>query len=83
MIVKNDCRKSTEKKLIELKEAVNQFDKLFDKIARAGFPSYWSLGGDIMSWYSYETLLVLEKSKVNRTHENTHVLKGATMINFL
>lgn len=31
MIVKNDCRKSTEKKLIELKGAVNQFDKLFDK----------------------------------------------------
>ena len=38
MIIKNDFRKSTEKKLIELKEAVNQFDKLFDKIARAGLP---------------------------------------------
>ena len=48
MIVKNDCRKSIEKKPIELKEAVSQFDKSFDKIARACFPSCWGLGGGII-----------------------------------
>ena len=83
MIVKKDCRKYTEKKLIELKEAVSQFDNLFEKIARAGFPSCWGLGGSILSWVAYEPLLVLEKSKVDNTHEKTQILKGATMINFL
>lgn len=59
MVVKNDYRKSTEKKLIELKEVVTQFDKLFEKIARAGLPSCLGVGGNILSWDSYEPLLVL------------------------
>ena len=83
MIVKNYCRKSAEKKLIELKEAVSQFDKLFDKISRVGFPSCWGLGGGLNSWDSYEPLLVLKKIKVDSTHEKTRVLKGAIGINFL
>ena len=49
MIVKNDCINSTEKNLIELKEVVSQFDNLFDKIARASFPSCWGLGGSLLS----------------------------------
>ena len=83
MIVKNDCRKFTEKKLIELKEAVNQFDNLFDKIARAGLPSCWGLRGSLLSWDSYKPLLVLEKSEVDNTHEKTQFVNGATVINFL
>ena len=82
MIIKNDYRKSTEKKVIEIKEAVSQFDKSLDKLTRAGLPSCWALGGGLLSWDSYENLLVLTKSKVDNTHEKTQVLKGATMINF-
>ena len=48
MIVKNDCRKSAERKLIELKEAVNKFNNLLNKRAREGFPSCWGLGGSIL-----------------------------------
>ena len=49
MIVKNDYRKATEKKLIEIKEAVSQFDKSLDKVTRAGLPSCWGLGGGLLS----------------------------------
>ena len=70
MIVKNDYRKATEKKLMEIKEAVSQFDKLFDKITRAGLPSCWGVGGSLLSWDSYENLLVLKKSKVYNTHQD-------------
>ena len=83
MIVKNDCRNFIENKLIELKEAVNKFDKLFDKIARAGLLSCCGLGVGLLSWNSYEPLQVLAKSKVDSTHEKTQILKGATVINFL
>ena len=41
LIVKNTCRKTTEKKLTEIKEAVNKFDNLYDKRARVGLPSCW------------------------------------------
>ena len=34
LIVKNTCRKTIKKKLIEIKEAVNKFDNLYDKRAR-------------------------------------------------
>ena len=69
--------------MIEIKEAVSQFDKSLDKLTRASLPSCWALGGGLLSWDSYENLLVLTKSKVDNTHEKTQVLKGATMINFL
>ena len=39
LIVKNTCRKTTEKKLAEIKEPVNRFDNLYEKRARVGFPS--------------------------------------------
>ena len=64
LIVKNYCRKTIEKKLIEIKEEVNKFDNLYEKRAREGLPSCWGLGGTLLSWYSYEPLLVLEKRKV-------------------
>ena len=69
MIVKNDCRKYAEKNMIELKEAVNNFDNLFDKRSRAGLPSCWGRAGNLLSWDSYEPLLVLEKRKVDNPHE--------------
>ena len=83
MIVKNDYRKAIEKKLMEIKEAVSQFDKLFEKITRVGLPSCWGLGRSLFSWDYYENLLVLTKIKVDNTHEKTQVLKGATVIQFL
>ena len=83
MIVKNDYRKATEKRLIEMKEAVSQFYKTLEKLTGVGLPSCWALGGGLLSWDSYENLLVLTKIKVDNTHEKTQVLKGATMINFL
>ena len=69
MIVKNDHRKATEKKFIEIKEAVSQFDKWLEKLTREGLPSCWALGGGLLSWNSYENLLVLTKIKVRNTHE--------------
>ena len=39
LIVKNTCRKTTEKRLTEIKEALNKFDNLYDKRAREGLPS--------------------------------------------
>ena len=83
MIVKNTCRKTTKKKLAEIKEAINKFDNLYDERARAGFPSCWDLKGSILSWDSYESLLVFAKIKVDNTHEKTQILKGTTVINFL
>ena len=69
--------------MIEIKEAVSQFDKSLEKSTRAGLPSCWAIGGGILSWDSYENLLVLTKIKVDNTHEKTQVLKGEMMINFL
>lgn len=43
LIVKNTCRNTIEKKLTENKEAVNKFDNLYEKRARAGLPSCWGL----------------------------------------
>ena len=38
-IVKNACRKSTEKKLTEIKKVVDKFNTMFDKRTSAGLPS--------------------------------------------
>ena len=69
MIVRNDFRKATEKNLMEIKEAISQYDKLFDKITRVGPPSCWGVEGNILPWSSYENLLILKKSKVDNRHE--------------
>ena len=71
LIVKNNCRNTIEKKLREIKESVNKFDNLYDKRTRVGLPSCWGLGGSILSWESYEPLLVLAKRKVDNTYEKT------------
>ena len=68
---------------MEIKEAVNQSDKSFDKMTRVGLPSCLGAEGNIFPWNYYENLLVLTKSKVDNRHEKTQVLKGETMVNLL
>ena len=83
MIIRNDLRNAVEKKLIEIKEAVSQFDKAFDKITRVGLPSCWGVEGNLFPWSSYENSLVMTKIKIDNRYEKTQVLKGETMVNFL
>jgi len=52
MIVRNDLRKAAEKNFMEIKEAVSQFDKAFDKMTRVGLPSCWGAEGNIFPWSS-------------------------------
>ena len=71
MIVRNDLRKAAENKLMEIKEAISQFDKSFDKMTRVGWPSCCGAEGNLFPWNYYENLLVLTKIKVNNRHEKT------------
>ena len=83
MIIRNDLRKAAEKKLIEIKEAVSEFDKYFDKMTRVGLPSCWGAKGNLLPWSSYENLLVMTKINIDNRHEKTQVLKGEMMVNYL
>ena len=83
MIIRNDLRKVTEKRLLGIKETMNKFDISFDKLTRIGLPSCWTEKGNILSWKFYEDSLILEKSKMDNRHEKTQTLKGETMFNFL
>ena len=64
MIIRNDLRNTAEKKLMEIKEAVSQFDKSFEKMTRVGLPSCWGAEGNLFQWNSYENLLILTKTKL-------------------
>ena len=48
---------------MEIKEAVSQFDKTFDKMTRIGLPSCWGAKGNILPWNSYENALIMTKKQ--------------------
>ena len=83
MVQKNLYRKTTEIELGDNKESILKFNTNFDKRMRVGLPSCWDQQGNFLPWESYETLLVEAKNMIDGTHENTIVLKGATIVNYL
>lgn len=58
IIVKNPYRKTTEKKLTEVKQLVMKFNTDFDKRTRTCLPSCWDQKGNLLPWETYETLPV-------------------------
>lgn len=75
--------KTTQTKLIDVKEALMKFNTNFDKRTRVGLPSCWDQQGNLLPWETYETLLAEAKRRINSTHETTKMLKGETIVNYL
>lgn len=83
MVLKKLYKKTIETKLAEIKESVLNFNTNFDKRTRAGLLFCLHQQGNQLSWETYETLLVEAKSNISTSHEETTILKGAAILDYL
>ena len=72
-----------ENKLKEVQNLVSLFDSKFDQRTRADLPICWDQQGNLLSWEQYERELVVVKRRADATHENTAILNGRIVVNYL